>query len=638
MFPRMHRSIPLGVGESASSYVSRLARRYGSLSASEFCKDMGTSFRHVFDGTGPVLDSLAHGSGIDAAELRRHSIRRTARKYFVLNGVELPLSALERADIRVCPRCIREDMEVADPLASAAYGRGRWQITSLRTCARHECALVVISHETTPERAHDFTLAVRPMLYRLHDIEAMVPERVASGLERYLDTRLDGYHGSNAFLDALPFHVVAKTSEVIGAVDIFGRDVSFRELEGDAWWRAGQVGFVILTAGPAGLEAWLKGQRESYPRRHTLTQKAQAYFGSFLGWLRMAPASFNPIRDIVAEHCFSTMPLEPGSMVCGRVLDKRRVYSVYTASRATGRVPKPLRKMLVEAGIVGDRPDLRDHELLFPADESTDAFLAKAADCLSLRATQQFLGITRTHIVSFLAHGLIQPFQRPTPDISSFSFERVQIEDFSRHIFSKLTLTEEAVPAAEWVEVMQASRRANCSLAEIMQLILNERLRGIRVSERNGSLLAIKVNAIKLKNLVRGDALPGVTKKDLQVCLKISGDAATKLITTGVLPTVAARHPVKRQTIHVVPYAALAAFEQEYILLTALARDLCIASRTLKMGIDGTDIRPTYTYERSGCDVYLKSDIEKLRGVEITFFRGRLRKRLDKYGDKSVLF
>lgn len=638
MFPKIHRSLPLGDGESASSYVSRLARRYGAVSAFDFCRDMGTSFRDVFDGTETVLDSLAKGSGVDAAELRRHSIRRNTRKSFVLHGVELPLAALERADVRVCPHCLQEDLNGSkDAFVPAGYGRGRWQIASLRTCDRHASALVTIGHEVRPERVHDFTLVAKPVLGRLPEIAAAASKREASHLERYLLARLDGRNGSNAFLDAFPFHVVAKTSEAIGAVDAFGRDVSFRGLSGDDWWRAGEAGFAILAAGSSGLEVWLASQRDSYPRRQTLTQKAQAYFGSFMGWLRTAPGSFDPIRDIVAEHCFSTMPLEPGSMVCGRVLSKRRIYSVHTASRATGRVTRPLRKMLVEVGVIDERPDLRDHELLFPADESTEAFLAKAADCLSLKATQTYLGITRTHVASFLAHGLIRPFQRPTPDISSFSFERGHIEELRRAILSKTTVCERPNPEGSRVDVMQASRRANCSLAEIMQLILDGRLSDVRRSHCEGGLLAVEVDPVERKNFVRGDALPGVTKSCLERRLGISDKAGTKFLATGVLPTVDARHSVKRQSIKVVPYDALEAFEREYILLTALARQLCIAPRTLTLGIGRTGIIPKFTREENGSDVYKRSDIEKLRGIEINFRRDRPTSRLDKYGDKSII-
>ena len=149
MFRKMHRNMQLGYGESASSYVSRLAPRYGALSAFDFCRDMGTSFRDVFDGTDTVLDPLAQGSGFDADELRLHSIRRTARNSFILQGIELPLAALERRNIRACPICIQEDVGIgSDPWAPAAYGRGWWQISSLKTCESHRCALVDIGHET----------------------------------------------------------------------------------------------------------------------------------------------------------------------------------------------------------------------------------------------------------------------------------------------------------------------------------------------------------------------------------------------------------------------------------------------------------------------------------------------------------
>ncbi|MCP1561409.1 UNVERIFIED_ORG: hypothetical protein J2W75_004840 [Methylorubrum zatmanii] len=600
---------------------------------------MGTSFRDVFDGTETVLNSLALGSGVSAAELLLHSIRRTARNSFVLQGVELPLAALERTNIRACPLCIQEDVGLGrDAWAPVAYGRGWWQISSLRTCAIHRCALVDIGHESKPERAHDFTLVSRSALGRLPEIATAASKREASPLERYLQARLDSRDGSNAFLDALPFYVVAKTSEAIGAVDIFGRDVSFRSLSGEDWWQAGCAGFAILSAGPSGLGAWLASQRDNYPRRHTLTQKAQAYFGSFMGWLRAAPDSFDPIRDIVAEHCFSTMPLEPGSIVCGRVLAKRRIYSVYTASRATGRVARPLRKMLVEIGVVDERPDLRDHELLFPADESTEAFLAKAANCLSLKATQAYLGITRTHVVSFLAHGLIRPFQRPTTDISSFSFEQGHIEELRRTVLSKANLFERLNPDVSWVNVMQASRRANCSLAEVVQLILSDRLSNIRRLRSAASLLEIEVNLIEVKDLVRGSTLPGVTKSCLKQRLRISDEAMRKFLSTGVLQTIDARHPVKRQSIKVVPYNTLETFEREYVLLTALARQLCISPRTLKIGLDRTGIGPVFTFGLNGVDAYKRTDIEKLRGVEINFRTGRSNVRMDKYGDKAVVF
>ncbi|TXM66126.1 hypothetical protein [Methylobacterium sp. WL120] len=278
-----------------------------------------------------------------------------------------------------------------------------------------------------------------------------------------------------------------------------------------------------------------------------------------------------------------------------------------------------MRKMLVEIGVVDERPDLRDHELLFPADESTEAFLAKAANCLSLKATQAYLGITRTHVVSFLAHGLIRPFQRPTPDISSFSFERGHIEELRQAILSKANYCERSNQESSWIDVMQASRRANCSLAEVMQLILDGRLLDVRRPPGEGGLLVVEVDPVEVKNLVRRDALPGLTKSCLERRLGISDKTGTKFLATGVLPTVDARHPVKRQLIKVVPYDAFGAFEREYILLTALARQLCIAPRKLRLGIQRTNIAPKFTLKENGSDVYKRSDIERLRGIEINF-------------------
>lgn len=325
-------------------------------------------------------------------------------------------------------------------------------------------------------------------------------------------------------------------------------------------------------------------------------------------------------------------------MVCGRVLANRRIYSVYTASRATGRVTRSLRKMLVEIGVVDERPDLRDHELLFPANESTEAFLAKAANCLSLKATQAYLGITRTHVVSFLAHGLIRPFQRPTPDISSFSFERGHIEELRQAILSKANVCGRSESQSRWTDVMQASRRANRSLAEVMQLILDGRLLNVRRLPGEGGLLAIDVDPVEVKNLVRKAALPGLTKSCLERRLRISNNAVTKFFATGILPTVDARHPIKRQLIKVVPYDAIESFEREYILLAALARQLSISPRTLKLGIQRTGILPKYTFEENGSDIYKRSDIEKLSGIEIDLRRNCPTERVDRYGDRAILF
>jgi hypothetical protein len=263
---RLRLSVPLGDGESATSFCSRLAFRNGCDTAREFCLDMGLKFQDIVDGCPQALARLAALGGVTAGVLTRFSIRRTVGvDRYLYAGQTITRIGLRRSRIRFCPACLMEDQRRWPELGAAApFGRTDWLLSPIRTCAKHGLPLLEAADNDEWMLLHDFSKALRPHLdnlpQRLHATQAKAPSR----LETYLRARLAGAaQSATAWLNALPFYAACRLCEIVGAVDLYGPRVKLSTLTEDQWRAAGGAGFGIAESGEAGIRSLLVRLRTS---------------------------------------------------------------------------------------------------------------------------------------------------------------------------------------------------------------------------------------------------------------------------------------------------------------------------------------------------------------------------------------
>ncbi len=129
--------VPLGNGETANSFASRLAARNGTARLLEFCTDLGLSLEPLARGEPDTLRALARITGVDAARLLRHKPQMVERNRYRFGVESIRGRAIQRVRLRFCPICLADDARQDSEYGP--YQRSRWLLTSVRTCHAHRC-------------------------------------------------------------------------------------------------------------------------------------------------------------------------------------------------------------------------------------------------------------------------------------------------------------------------------------------------------------------------------------------------------------------------------------------------------------------------------------------------------------------
>ncbi|MEJ0052122.1 MAG: TniQ family protein [Methylovirgula sp.] len=609
--PRLNPTLPLMPGESPASFASRLANIHGIGSAREFCLDMGFQFQGVVDGAEEALTALSELSGASLDSLRINAIRR-AGGVFSIGTQRLNKASLRRERLHVCPLCLKDDIETsAVPAAFAVYGRTIWLLNHIRTCPLHHFPLVKVS-ENTLGRLHEFSFSIQQMW---PDLEMIIPrfhERRRSELETYLLNRILGLKSRAEWLDNLEWFAAARTCEMIGVVVEFGRTPNLNSFTDDDWHRAGITGFDIAAGGEASVWSLLSDLQTSYNYKDA-HEGPQAYFGRLFQWLAFGTQypEYSPVRDLMRRHIIESSPVGPGDIILGKPVEKRVIHSVITASQESGAHPKRLRKLLVAAGIIP--PGLDQYpsgRVLFNA-SSAEGFIARAVTSLNLKEVEAHLGVGRAQAKLLYQNGFILPcVPEGAEGLGDLAFARDDLDAFLRQ------LLEGAVPFSDpqppICSIEKAVKRVNCSIAEIVQLILGKKLRWLGLDPAQHGFAALLVDVEEIKELVRGEYPGGVPIYVALEKLKTTERVAKLLIAGGHLITVAAISPLNRCPVRLIPNDSLEGFRDRYISLYELTLVTGYHHTKVKRLLDARGLEPALTSDRFGATFYFKSDVAYL--------------------------
>lgn len=361
---RLSRSLPIIDGESAVSWLSRLASLNGHTLA-EFCSDMGVSHRDFTAGKPDAIEKMAYLASADAATVTARSLVRQDRSYTV--GPErIQRGAMPWNMLTVCPACLAEDEAKAGP--AHRHGRLAWLLRSMRTCPEHGLSLVAVDDHAVWTETTDFALRVDRWPGGVDDLLERATRRAASGLEIYLRDRLRGRSAS--WLDGLELHAAALFCEMLGITEMLGRNPRLSSVTEEQWYKGGGLGFEIANGGEAGIRAFLETLRRTFPYDRTGQVKPNAVYGTLYKWAAFfaRDTAFDPVRKVLADIIIQTFPVGPGDRICGRIVEERRVHSIRTASVETGLHRKRLRKLLALEGIISlDDAGRADGYVLFDA-------------------------------------------------------------------------------------------------------------------------------------------------------------------------------------------------------------------------------------------------------------------------------
>lgn len=597
--------LTLEPGESPASFASRLAARHG-LTASVFCADMGVPLGAIADGDDEALRSLSAIGGAPLDKLLRNAVVRVGRRSFRVGGEHLSRESIRRHSSAICPACLREDLRRSDGAIWAPFGRTAWLLKAVRTCSVHDLALTHV-WRAAGTTIHDFSLQVRPTLERLDEVLETSEARRFSDYEAYVTSRALESSTTASWLDALTLGAATRACETVGAVALFGRKARIRRFNPAEKAGAGAAGYDILKDGEAGLRAFLRDLQTRGDLELKHASGPQHVFGRIYEWLHrtVGDPDFDPVREVVAKHIEETMALGPGDAIFGKIVEKRTLHSVRSASIEIGVHPKRLRKILAVWGFVQPREagEMDVHETFSAAEAAPQ--LQRLKQALSLKEVESYLGAPRVQTALLTVKGVVRPLVSG-PGIEP-CYSREDLDEFVGRLTMDAVAVDKSPDGA--ATIPSASKRCNCSFLEIVQLILERRLaRLFRSSEAHG-FMSVLVDVEEVRGNVRPDLGNVLTLGQIERDVGVPQATLRHLLDRRVIPSVVVQEYVDRSPRRIVYQADYEAFNSEFISLRNAARAAGIASRQMRLRLDAIGVQPVADLSVSGGRIYERSRI-----------------------------
>ncbi len=549
-------------GESATSLASRIARKNGTASLQSFCADMSISYRALKVGDPVEIERVAALAGCDPTTLRNWTPHAPSKTNYHL-GAEAPrFTAYSRSTIRGCPKCVAEALAEHGPYGP--FHLGAWQLTSIRTCAKHQCMLIEVPPPQHHKHSYDFARVVDNM--DLKDIQ-LVAENARS-LERYLHNRLEGV-SDGSWLDSLDFHVAPQLCENFGLLLVRGPKASRAETTEQQWLVAGAAGYDALRNGPDQMFAALEELRmKAGPGCHTYG----AIAGSFLTWLsqREDDAAFNGIRQMVFDFILRTYPVVVGSTVLRIRCDMQQVYSLRKGAKAYGIDERMLRHKLLERGDIsksGKSGAITYRR--YPSGETLQQLADETTGLLRGFDAADYLGLDIHLLRTFVVEGLVKKageMARNAP-----YFRRKDLDAFLGRLYRQTR--PELEPANDEVSLIAATPACQCSTLELLHLIFEHDIPLRCAAGTDPRFNDFLISVERAKTAIGQSSVGAISMSEAAGKLVVDTVTIRNLVSAGYL-SAAPKTAKSSERWLVIDEASVTTFGEQYISAAGLAREL----------------------------------------------------------------
>lgn len=524
-------SVPPIVGESATSFASRLARRNGVPRMITFCSDVGIDYFALVNGDPVEIQRLAVLGDIDPVPLQAATPSLIEPGWFRLGNERIKFTGFIRTTLRICPMCISEVRNTTE-----IVHHGVWQLAAIRTCVKHGRHLVAVPK---PKNGNDCFDHV-PMLEGFQPTAGDLAASQDPELELYLADRILTGPGKG-WLDRLPFHIAAQTCEMLGALLTLGPRVKRAELADAQWAAAGTAGLSVLRGGPEALRQKLKEIQDS----HQVGEKLyRSHYGVFFDWLRFRDddRDFDVVRDVVREFIFENFPVTVGSIVLGKPCPEQQVHSFSTAKQVFGIAHHRLGQKLVTLGMAKPHASDRFYTLTryIPTALLND-IIAEVATRLSAREAAQIVGVETVVLARMASRGLI-PKQSEYGKRSTI----YRSEDLKAFLERLRGLATRAGAIKDLINISTAACRRGVSITALTKLILDGRIPLYFDGTTAEDFRAFRVHPSSLNGIYRRPKEPVASSWSVAQLLKISRPTVYSLRLAGFLAP-----PTKRKSVSI---------------------------------------------------------------------------------------
>lgn len=471
--PRLALTLAPAATESPTSYLSRLAARNHCESLMSFCLDVGIDLPALSTGAMETVTEVTKLAGLPADSFDATTVIKSSTMRYRVGAEAMDTQTLSRGEIRVCPECIREDLEAGSDIWAAIH-RLHWQIPQIMRCVRHGDLLLTHRPEGQGYHRLDTTGFIRAAFGDCDgsgDCAATFGE--ADDIDRYLTARIYGEHKAS-WCDNLEIPALCKASVALGTLLGHGKNAYSSRLDLAAFRKAFLTGFRILDGGEAAITDAL-AEFTAISRKPRANQPSPQYgeLQRLLGANGKHRQDLKSLRDVVRDYFIENYPIKSGTVVLGRKLPERRLHSLRSAYLEVGCRREILEDMLLSRGI-GERDGAGRFRLDCPIPaEIVAELVAEKARYLNEAETADYIGASFNMFKQLHRSGLLQPRTGPNKRKHK-GFDRFYLDDFLARIFQGTEPLE--YPGFGMERVADATRKAKCSTPDVLRLILDRKI------------------------------------------------------------------------------------------------------------------------------------------------------------------
>lgn len=349
LFPKL----PFVADETPMSWASRQAAFHTGGGVAQFINDLRIPLLDLARGQRSAVERLCQIAGQDPDVVLANNIEALGTRRYGLRGHPFAAEFTTGLVTRFCPLCVQEDcVGGGDPRALMRH-RLQWRLSTVRTCNVHHLPLSNVRRGKWDDTIHELQAMDDTISEETSRAKSLTLRR-PSALQMYVEHRVVGAFGPG-WLDVQDIDQACRATEMLGGLVAFGPAQKAADMDQDMWDAAGRAGWSLVVEGPLRIQEVLVNQLRSCVRMNGHPSPRNA-FGMLYGWLFASRQSKDPgpIRDIVREVIVENVPLVPGQMLLGEVVERPRLASIASIAKAEGLHPKTLTNVLRVSGVIND--------------------------------------------------------------------------------------------------------------------------------------------------------------------------------------------------------------------------------------------------------------------------------------------
>jgi hypothetical protein len=612
---RLNATVPLWPDEPAYALANRLARRNGVNSLASFGGDHGIPFREILHGKRNAEIALL--AGADPTSLDRVTFRVAPNEERVrINGEDLHRDDWSYARLRVCPNCLKHDLERQDSRSDfLPHIRTWWNLARVSACPIHRVELIEGDPERPSLKTDHLRLDVRFAAGDQCDFTRVASKTVDDvRAESYVLGRL-GFMPpvSSTVLDSLPLWNAIRLIDRVGAVAAagvrgytsFGGDVDQRD--------ALSAGYAVFAEGKESFFRFLDGLVASAEVKNGKWGPRVVY-GRVYEWLSHDTRhnAYDPIRELVREHALDNLPLGPDDLIFGQPVGNRRIYTLWHASRAIGTVSSSGRRIFRALCHLPPSEDAKPEWRILFRSHVVDEVKEQTRDRISYNDAMAYLGLPRGPMLSLYKERILKPFLDASADVKEHSFRKRDLEAFMETVMGGAPVLESATD--DVCNVVLAGKRSQTSTPTVLRALLSGRLRCIgRLASATG-LMAALVDLREVRAM-RDSEIAVDQSRTINACrrqLGVTWVVMERLIALGLIAVSSADMGLRNRKRGLVDEQKFREFVTTYVRATEVAASRGTHVRTLVPGLRRLGIEPAIEKRDVGQYFYRRSDVPSL--------------------------